>query len=183
MKNTAMLETAERLLRHGRETLGTSEQAVLARLSLTHPVAKNASDDFDGELTLGQRLADKVAAFGGSWTFILIFAGVMVAWTTLNTVVLMSKSFDPYPFVFLNLLLSMIAAMQAPVLMMSQNRMANKDRQDAAHDYEVNLKAELEIMALHEKLDQLRTEHLATLISAQQEQLRLIQTLIRQQAG
>ena len=178
MNTPHVLETAERLLRHGRESLGTSEQAVLARLQRVHPLARDTQASGEGTLTFGQRLADRVASFGGSWTFILLFGLVLVAWTTLNTVVLASGAFDPYPFVFLNLLLSMIAALQAPVLMMSQNRMAKKDREAAAHDYEVNLKAEIEIMALHEKLDQLRTERLAALLSVQREQLGLIQKLV-----
>ena len=109
-------------------------------------------------MTFGQRLADKVAGFGGSWTFISIFAVVLVIWILLNSFVLIAyrKSFDPYPYILLNLFLSMLAAIQAPIILMSQNRQAYKDRLSAEHDYEVNLKAEIEIMALHEKIDLLR---------------------------
>jgi len=111
-------------------------------------------------LTLGDRVADAVARLGGSWTFIGLCFATLFAWTFINSRVLGSNAFDPYPFIFLNLLLSMVAALQAPVIMMSQNRQATIDRQMAAHDYEVNLKAEIEIMALHEKLDELRHREL-----------------------
>jgi uncharacterized membrane protein len=129
-----------------------------------------------------QRLADRVAAFGGSWTFIIIFAAILLAWVLLNTLILARyrASFDPYPYILLNLFLSMLAAVQAPVILMSQNRQGVKDRLDAAHDYEVNLKAELEILNLHEKLDELREMKWSELITMQQEQLRLLTRLINE---
>ena len=133
-------------------------------------------------MTFGQRLADKVAAFGGSWTFISIFGAVMIIWVLLNSYILIrygSKSFDPYPYILLNLFLSMLAAIQAPVILMSQNRQAFKDRMGAEHDYEVNLKAELEIMALNEKLDLLREKQWSELISIQQDQLALLGQLTK----
>ena len=132
-------------------------------------------------MTFGQKLADKVAKFGGSWTFISIFAVVMVIWILLNSFILImyKKSFDPYPYILLNLFLSMLAAIQAPIILMSQNRQAYKDRLSAEHDYEVNLKAELEIMALHEKIDLLRDKQWSELISIQQEQLKLLSELIK----
>jgi uncharacterized membrane protein len=113
-------------------------------------------------LTLGERLADKVAAFGGSWTFILSFAAVLIGWVLLNSEVLAHwhRQFDPHPYILLNLFLSMLAALQAPVIMMSQNRQAAKDRLQARHDYEVNLRAELEIASLHQKVDALRAAEL-----------------------
>lgn len=178
MKNNKVVETAERLLLQGRDALGAAERSVIERLRSRQPVSRNGVAEYDESLTLGQRMADRVAMFGGSWTFIMLFAAVLVAWIVANTIVLTSRAFDPYPFIFLNLILSMIAAVQAPVIMMSQNRLATKDRLDAAHDYEVNLKAELEIMALHEKFDLLRTEYLATLITEQQEQARLLQSIL-----
>ena len=115
-------------------------------------------DPFGGQLTLGERLADRVAAFGGSWTFILFFLAVLAAWVVLNTGILAHwhDAFDPYPYILLNLFLSMLAALQAPVIMMSQNRLAAQDRLQARHDYEVNLRAEIEIAALHDKLDACR---------------------------
>lgn len=110
------------------------------------------SQEFADQLTFGQRLADRVAALGGSWTFISLFGAVLFLWIALNWFLLLrlNSTFDPYPYILLNLVLSMLAAIQAPVILMSQNRQAHRDRLDAEHDYEVNLKAELEIMALHE---------------------------------
>jgi len=106
--------------------------------------------------TFGDRLADTIARIGGSWSFIMGFIAFLIVWTVGNVWLLTRDAFDPYPFIFLNLVLSMVAALQAPVIMMAQNRQTERDRIDAAHDYEVNLKAEIEIMALHEKLDELR---------------------------
>lgn len=107
------------------------------------------------------------------------FGVFLVVWAGVNTVVLSSRAFDPYPFIFLNLILSMIAALQAPVIMMSQNRQSAKDRLAAEHDYEVNLKAELEIMSLHEKLDSLRSEELQRIVVQQSEQLRILTELVK----
>jgi len=122
---------------------------------------------------------DRIAIFGGSWTFILIFLALLLAWIVLNTIVLahIGKPFDPYPYIFLNLILSMLAALQAPVIMMSQNRYAAKDRVAAQHDYEVNLKSELEILALHQKVDTLRQQQWLELVAMQQEQIELLTTL------
>lgn len=116
-------------------------------------VSRNINVEEEERMTLGQRVADRVASFGGSWTFIVIFAGFMLVWVFLNTAALFAHHFDPYPFILLNLFLSMIAAIQAPVIMMSQNRQAAKDRLKADADYEVNLKAEVEVAQLHRKLD------------------------------
>lgn len=127
--------------------------------------------------TAGQRAADAVARFGGSWMFIMLFAIVLVGWVILNSVILArsgGQPFDPYPYILLNLFLSMLASIQAPVILMSQNRQAEKDRLNLQHDYEINLKAELEIMALHEKMDALRTRQWEELIALQREQLRLL---------
>lgn len=142
-------------------------------------VARNINLDYEAALTVGQRVADRVAAFGGSWTFILIFMGVLIGWIILNGVLLVTKPFDPYPFILLNLFLSMLAALQAPIIMMSQNRQAVKDRLNAEHDYEVNLKAELEIEQLHVKLDELREQRWAELVEMQQEQIRLLLQLVK----
>lgn len=132
----------------------------------------------DAQQTFGGRLADRVATFGGSWTFITLFGLVLAAWTLLNTEILGPTAFDPYPYIFLNLMLSMLAAIQAPIILMSQNRQAIKDRQMASYDYEVNLKAEVEIMALHEKMDLLRSEHLAALLEQQQRHFEQLAQLI-----
>jgi uncharacterized membrane protein len=117
------------------------------------PRVRDVNEVFDQRLTFGDRLADRVAAIGGSWNFIIGFGLFMVAWAILNTVVLTRHPFDPFPFIFLNLMLSMLAALQAPVIMMSQNRQAAKDRLDMRLDYETNLRSEAEIASLHEKID------------------------------
>ena len=116
---------------------------------------RNVNVEEEERKTFGQRIADKVASFGGSWTFILSFGAVILIWIGLNTALLRAKAFDPYPYILLNLMLSCVASIQAPVIMMSQNRQAAKDRLQADSDYEVNLRAELEISALHKKLDHL----------------------------
>lgn len=115
---------------------------------------QNPNERFDAQLTLGERIADSVASFGGSWTFILCFIGGMAVWMAWNEIG--GTRFDPYPFILLNLVLSCVAALQAPFIMMSQNRLAEKDRMDAQHDYEVNVRAEMEIVELRTKLDALR---------------------------
>jgi uncharacterized membrane protein len=148
-------------------------------------VSHDTNLEFERKLTFGQRLADQVAAFGGSWTFIIIFAVILLSWVALNTLILARRnaSFDPYPYILLNLFLSMLAAVQAPVILMSQNRQGVKDRLDAAHDYEVNLKAELEILSLHEKIDELRELKWSELITMQQEQLGLLTQLMEERVG
>lgn len=120
---------------------------------LRNPAARNVNVEAEDRLTFGERVADKVAAFGGSWTFIISFATVMVTWVIVNSVILARRAFDPFPYILLNLFLSMLAAIQAPVIMMSQNRQAAKDRLKADIQYDVNLKAELEIAQLHQKVD------------------------------
>jgi uncharacterized membrane protein len=129
---------------------------------------------------LGERVADKVAAFGGSWTFIFMSLFVITAWMVVNIVV--PKPFDAYPYIFLNLVLSCLAALQAPIIMMSQNRQAAHDRLDMVNDYEVNTKAELEIVALHTKLDEIREEKWVHLMKLQEEQLMLLTKLCSPQA-
>lgn len=176
----AVRHLAERLLRAGVDELPERERRVLHRIARRSIVSRDLSLRTDRP-AFGERLADRVARFGGSWTFILAFAGVLLLWTGLNSVLLpwaASAPFDPYPYIFLNLVLSMLAALQAPIIMMSQNRQAQKDREAAAHDYEVNLKAELEIMGLHEKLDGLRQEQLTRMLARQEEQIRLLGLLL-----
>ena len=148
---------AETLLATPLAELADRERSVvekaLQRLTVSRPVFREGATS----RTLGQRLADQVARIGGSWSFILAFAFFLLAWAGWNEIAAL-RPFDPYPFIFLNLLLSMLAAVQAPIIMMSQNRQAARDRTQAAQDFEINLKAELEIMALHAKLDKLRSE-------------------------
>jgi uncharacterized membrane protein len=142
-------------------------------------VSRDVNHAFAERQTFGDRLADRVATYGGSWTFITLFLAALVGWTALNSIVLAGQAaaIDPYPYIFLNLILSMLAALQAPIIMMSQNRQAARDRLAAGLDYEVNLKAELEIMELHENLERIRSEHLEELLRTQQEQLRLLTRL------
>ena len=149
-------ELADRWLRRTPEALSDLERRVLQSTVDRKPISQDINDSLTGLQGAGDRIADAIARIGGSWTFILSFIAFLVLWIGANWGLLGRDSFDPYPVIFLNLVLSMIAALQAPVIMMSQNRQAARDRLDAAHDYEVNLKAEIEIMALHEKLDELR---------------------------
>jgi len=164
------------------EESGENEQRVIERLTQRLHISRNVNREYEETLTFGQRLADRLAIFGGSWTFILLFLSLLLLWIVLNTVVLarLSQPFDPYPYIFLNLILSMLAALQAPVIMMSQNRYAAKDRVAAEHDYEVNLKAELEILALHQKVDTLREQQWVELVAMQQEQIRLLTKLLEE---
>ncbi len=162
----AIRQLARRLLDLGVHDMPLRERRVLERMAKRLAVSRNVNREFEEQLTFGERLADRVAEIGGSWGFIIGFGVVIVVWVLVNSALLagLGARFDPYPFIFLNLLLSLLAAIQAPVIMMSQNRQAAKDRLAAAHDYEVNLKAEIEIAALHEKLDQIRTHELAVLL-------------------
>lgn len=141
----------------------------------TH-IARNLSRADEEAPSLGQRAADAVASFGGSWTFVGLFALTMLLWVGINALLLIYRgaTFDPYPYILLNLFLSMLAAIQAPIILMSQNRQSEKDRATVEHDYEVNLKAELEIMLLHEKIDLLRETQWKELLDIQQQQLRLL---------
>jgi uncharacterized membrane protein len=131
------------------------------------------------DLTYGQRLADKVATFGGSWTFIIYFGVFILIWIIINIVFLANKSFDPYPFILLNLILSCIASLQAPVIMMSQNRQEEKDRERAKKDYMINLKSELEIRILHEKIDHLMLHQQQDLIEIQKVQIDLMNDILK----
>ena len=148
---------ARALLGKSLDELTVRERNVIESLADGDPVSINVNRAFDDQLTFGQRLADKVAKFGGSWTFIITFGVILVAWMMMNAFVLVrsGKDFDPYPFILLNLVLSTIAALQAPVVMMSQNRQAVKDRLEAGNAFEVALKTELAIQQLHEKIDSL----------------------------
>jgi len=144
-----------RLLGKHIDQLDPEEERVVRAIAERAPTSRDAADIDDAQARLGDRLADRVAAVGGSWGFIIVFTLVLFAWMLLNSEVLerWGLAFDPYPFIFLNLMLSTLAAVQAPIIMMSQNRAAAKDRLAASLDYEINLRAELEIMRLHHKID------------------------------
>ncbi len=168
------------------ESLDEQSQKVARHIAGRQHIAKNTALALDEDISVGQRAADAVARFGGSWTFIILFAVVLVCWVCLNSFLLANigkHSFDPYPYILLNLFLSMLAAIQAPIMLMSQNRQSEKDRYNAEHDYEVNLKAELEIMLLHEKVDLLREGQWGELLAIQKEQLRLLGHLIEKRGG
>ncbi len=152
-----------------------SNDSVAQHIAERRAITQTVSDE-DADATPGQRAADAVARFGGSWTFIMVFALVLVGWVLVNSVLLVrsgGKPFDPFPYILLNLFLSMLASIQAPVILMSQNRQGEKDRRNAQHDYEINLKAELEIMALHQKMDEFKVQ----LVEMQHEQLKLLKEL------
>lgn len=154
---------------------GAAERAVIAKLAHRLPVTRDTEQEFSQQLTLGDRVADQVARFGGSWPFIWLFLTLMAAWMLLNEEG--SRPFDPYPFILLNLVLSCLAALQAPIIMMSQNRQAVRDRLEAKNDYEVNLKAELEILGLHEKVDRLHVEQWKEIFAIQERQIELLRSL------
>ena len=173
-------ESALNFLKKEWEVLHSVERKAIEKLVKRHPISRDTNLEFQDRRTFGERVADKVAKFGGSWTFIIIFCGILVAWVIVNSFILANRgnAFDPYPYILLNLFLSMTAALQAPIIMMSQNRQSAKDRLDAAHDYEVNLKAELEILSLHEKIDELRQKKWLELIELQQKQIELLEKLL-----
>ncbi len=172
--------TAQKLLQMEMEKLPVDERLIVERFISRGRIARNIMREFDAQLTFGERLADKVAAVGGSWTFIGGFMAFLFAWMILNSIVLATRSYDPYPFILLNLLLSCIAALQAPIIMMSQKRQAEIDRLQAQNDYEVNIKAELEILQLHEKINQLREQDWVGLLDLQQQQIELLQKVAAQ---
>ncbi|TWU56354.1 DUF1003 domain-containing protein [Rubripirellula reticaptiva] len=165
------------VLEQERGELSSLETEVIESLRDHDILTQNLNDVVDETFTFGERLADKVASFGGSWTFILLFGGVLILWVTINSIAAIGVQFDVYPFIFLNLVLSCLAAIQAPVIMMSQNRQGAKDRLRAENDYRVNLKAELEIRHLHSKLDLLLTHQWQRLLEIQQVQTDLLEEL------
>src|SRR5690606_617876 len=143
-------------------------------------LSENIQDELESELTFGQRLADKVAAFGGSWAFIVTFFSFIVIWITINILFLATRPFDPYPFILLNLILSCLAAIQAPIIMMSQNRQEQKDRETSQRDYKINLKAELEIKLLSEKIDHLLVYQNKKLLEIQEIQTDYLEDIMKE---
>jgi uncharacterized membrane protein len=171
----AVAQLARQLMEAGLEGLSERDSRVILHIAKRRHVSRNVNQVLTDHQTFGERLADRVAELGGSWSFILVFTGMLVAWVVVNTAILgRAGGFDPYPYIFLNLILSMVAALQAPVILMSQNRQAARDRLAAGLDYEINLKAEVEIMALHDKLDHIRMERLEGMLAAQSTQVEAI---------
>ena len=154
--------------------LSALEEEVVRSLSEQEILSKNINIEFDQKLTFGQHLSDRLSDYAGSWGFIITFGGVLVLWIIINTVLLIFRHFDPYPFILLNLVLSCLAAIQAPVILMSQNRQEARDRLRAEHDYLVNLKAELEIRHLNEKIDHLLKNQWQRLLEIQEIQTELM---------
>jgi uncharacterized membrane protein len=161
-----------------RDELTSLEKTVLDSLSKQTTISDKIDADESIKLTFGQKVADKVATFGGSWTFIISFGVFLLIWISVNVFWLMNKGFDPYPFILLNLILSCIAALQAPVIMMSQNRQEEKDRDRAKKDYMINLKSEVEIRTLHEKIDHLILHQQEELMEMQKIQIEMMSEII-----
>ncbi len=167
-------EYVQSLLEAEKGEVTALEQEVLESLRQQEILSRNPEEELRSTLTVGQRVADRIATVGGSWRFIIAFVTILFVWILINAVVLAARPFDPYPFILLNLVLSCVAAIQAPVIMMSQNRQEARDRQHAMRDYQVNLKAELEIRHLHQKLDHLLSHQWSRLVEIQEIQMELM---------
>lgn len=169
----------EDLLREGVGEVTALERSVVDRIARHETLATDVDAEHDQALTFGERLSDRVSTFGGSWRFLILFAVALVGWMGLNSWLLVDRAFDPYPYILLNLALSLVAAVQAPVIMMSQSRQEARDRRRARNDYLVNLKAELEIRLLHEKLDHLLHHQWERLLEIQEIQIEAMDELGR----
>ncbi|QEL23009.1 DUF1003 domain-containing protein [Bosea sp. F3-2] len=165
----------EEILREEHGEYSDLDREVAESIARQETIAENVEDDFEEHRTLGERFSDNLASFGGSWAFLISFGVVLVVWMAINAAIGEGKAFDPYPFILLNLVLSCLAAVQAPIIMMSQKRQESKDRLRSLNDYQVNLKAELEIRHLHEKMDHLITRQWQRLAEIQQVQLEILQ--------
>lgn len=165
------------------QKLSDIEHAVVSKITRRGRVSGVVHQEFETTMTVGEQVADKVAQFGGSWRFIGLFFAVLVVWMVINAWLLTAHPFDPYPFILLNLVLSTLAALQAPVIMMSQNRQAHKDRMQASQEYEINLMAEIEIRDLHDKLDSLRFKQWHELWHIQKRQIELLEHLCERHAN
>ena len=182
MAEEAHQELAKQLLGCSYQELNPIQRSVIDLIANEVPSGVHKSLRHD-DRTFGARLADHVAAVGGSWGFIIGFGLFLTVWMTWNVFLKGRVNFDPYPFIFLNLMLSMLAAIQAPVIMMSQNRSAARDREAAEHDYVVNLRAELEIMHLHDKVDEMRDQQMIELLKQQREAIRLLKGQVEKLAA
>ncbi|BBO75596.1 hypothetical protein DSCW_30130 [Desulfosarcina widdelii] len=172
--NRYRIRYVESLLSSEQGELSTLDRDVLESFRQHEILTSNLNEEFVNKLTMGEALADRIATFGGSWPFIIVFGSVLLVWILINTIFLVNRHFDPYPFILLNLILSCLAAVQAPVIMMSQNRQEAKDRLRSENDYRINLKAELEIRHLNEKVDHLLSRQWERLAEIQAIQLELI---------
>ncbi len=177
--NEARNEYMKKLLEDDKGEMNKLDEEVLNSLQNDATITKNIDSELAEHLTPGQRIADKVASFGGSWTFIILFLLIIILWILGNIYLLSKKPFDPYPFILLNLVLSCVAALQAPVIMMSQNRQEAKDRIRSQNDYKVNMKAELEIRQLHEKMDHLLLQQHQRLFEIQEMQMEMLEDILK----
>jgi uncharacterized membrane protein len=169
----------EKLIEEEVGELSNLEHEVLASISMNKLISDNIEVELDKKLTFGQRLSDRIADFGGSWTFIIFFFLVLFIWIAINLFVLVKKPFDPYPFILLNLILSCLASIQAPIIMMSQNRKEARDRLRSENDYKINLKAELEIRVIHEKLDHLVAHQNQKMLEIQEIQADFLEDIMK----
>jgi uncharacterized membrane protein len=163
--------------------LSALDNEVIESLREHEILSSDISSQFEKKLTFGEKLSDSIAAFGGSWTFIIVFTLILLVWIGLKSFILANRAFDPYPYILMNLVLSALAALQAPVIMMSQNRSEARDRLRGENDYKINLKAELEIRHLHEKLDHLLRRQYNRLFELQQIQIELLEELGQRRRG
>lgn len=170
----------KKLIKREKGNFNELDKEVIDAISHRDVISDNIEDDLNKDLSYGQKIADRVAEFGGSWTFIVSFAIFLFLWIAVNVWILTRRPFDPYPFILLNLILSTLAAIQAPVIMMSQNRQEAKDRKRGENDYKVNLKAELEIKLLHEKMDHLILSQNKRLLEIQELQTDYLENIIQQ---
>ena len=177
--NRFRAEHVKKVLEEEKGEVAELELQVVQSLKEQEVFARNVNQEYDATVTFGELLADRIAQFGGNWGFILVFGVVLALWIGINSIALLSKPFDPYPYILLNLALSCLAAIQAPVIMMSQNRQESRDRLRAEHDYQINLKAELEIRNLHEKFDHLLHRQWEKLMEIQQIQMDLMEESAR----
>ena len=169
----------EAVMEREKGSLSDLEKEVLASISQYEILSSNLNEEYQQKLTFGERVSDRIASFGGSWKFLGIFVGIFALWVIINSFMFLLTPFDPYPFIFLNLVLSGLAAVQAPIILMSQNRQDSRDRLRAEHDFKVNLKAELEIRNLHEKIDQILNNQWQRFMESQQLQGELLAELLR----
>ena len=154
--------------------LDALEQEVVNSLKENELLSENINEEYDKTLSRGERISDRIAEFGGSWKFIIWFGVVLFVWISINSAFMLLKPFDPYPFILLNLMLSLLAAIQAPVIMMSQNRQEDRDRMRAENDYQVNLKSEMEVRLMNEKIDQLLHQEMRRFMEIQQIQMDML---------
>ena len=175
-----MRDYVEDTLEHDNGELTRMKKEVIKSIQESELLSKNVDVTYNSNLTFGEKMADRIADFGGSWRFVITFFAFLIIWILSNLFLLTRDAFDPYPFILLNLLLSALAAFQAPIIMMSQNRVEARDRLRAEHDYQVNLKAELEIRSLHEKMDHLLMRQMQHLVEIQQFQLEILEKISQQ---